>query len=846
MRKNLLLLSGLTAMLFAACSKDFEGDINQPTLIGKQVSVVAYTPSENPTTSSRVSLTDNTESIVLSWSNEDAFTVYRDGETQNFSKDTEGNTFTGVLPDADGSGPYYALYPTVDSHISGEVETFALTSQTGSLDPQKTLMHGTSADGQTFTFSHLTSILKATFTGIPSGEKIKNITIDSNVKSSIRINFNGTVQDGAAETTSISVTPDTAIASTAEVYIYMRPMDEGTTLSFTVTTTDNQSSEHTYTGTLTSSKDIVAGKFYTASVAVVAPTPYITFSAATEHTLSYSGTDLQYSTDLNTWNAIVPATPIAFGNGTKLYLRGDDNSNGTIDNGAQSFSFTGDAVDVICTGDIRTLVDYETYSTIGTGSNSAKFVSLFKNCVQLTTLPSLPLKKLAMEAYTSMFAGCTGLTTIPENLLPAPELSSSCYQSMFEGCTGLQSIPENLLRSTVLEYHCYQAMFKGCTGLTSLPQNLLPDKSIEESAQHCYSEMFAGCTGLQSIPANFLPATEFSNYCYQGMFKGCIGLTQLSQLSATNLQSKEGIYSKMFEGCTGLQSIPENLLPATTNLGQSCYEEMFKGCTGLKEIPAGLLPATSLYKAYCYNGMFSGCTGLTTLPATLLSDTRKLEENCYQAMFEGCTGLTEIPAGFLPATSLRKKCYMQMFKGCTGLKKIYTGFLPATTLNQYCYQEMFMGCTGLKEIPDDLLPATIMDGYCYQGMFMDCTGLETVPTDFLPATNLSGFCYSQMFQGCSALTTAPELRADKLSSYCYQSMFKECSKLNEVVMLATTKTEWCDWPDILSGWLTNAGTDQSVTSRTVYVKNDTMKSIVNSSLSGGWTAEVYNAGGTPQ
>ena len=818
MRKNLLLLSGLTAMLFAACSKNFEGDINQPTLIGKQVSVVAYTPSENPTTSSRVSLTDNTESIELSWSNEDAFTVYRDGETQDFSKDTEGNTFTGVLPDADGSGTYYALYPTVDSHISGEVETFALTSQTGSLDPKKTLMHGTSTDGQTFTFSHLTSILKATFTGIPSGEKIKNITIDSNIKSSIRINFNGTVQDGAAETTSISVTPDTAIASTAEAYIYMRPMDEGTTLSFTVTTTDNQSSEHTYTGTLTSSKDIVAGKFYTASVAVVAPTPYITFSAATEHTLSYSGTDLQYSTDLDTWNAIDPATPIAFGNETKVYLRGVGNSDGTIDNGAQSFSFTGDAVDVICTGDIRTLVDYETYSTIGTGSNSAKFVSLFKNCVQLTTLPSLPLKKLAMEAYTSMFAGCTGLTTIPENLLPAPELSSSCYQRMFEGCTGLQSIPEKLLPSTVLEYHCYQAMFKGCTGLTSLPQGLLPDKSIEESAQHCYSEMFAGCTGLQSIPTNFLPATEFSNYCYEKIFKDCIGLTQLSQLSATNLKSNEGIYSNMFEGCTGLQAIPANLLPAKTGFGQRCYKEMFKGCTGLKEIPADLLPATYLSSAYCYQGMFLGCTGLTSLPATLLSSATTLNDYCYQAMFEGCTGLTEIPAGFLPANSLKSNCYLQMFKGCTGLQTIPANLLPADTLSGYCYQEMFKGCIGL----------------------------ETVPTNLLPATTLSGYCYYQMFQGCSALTTAPELRADKLSSYCYQSMFKECSKLNEVVMLATTKTEWCDWPDILSGWLTNAGTDQSVTSRTVYVKNDTMKSIVNSSLSGGWTAEVYNAGGTPQ
>lgn len=811
MRKNLLLLSGLTAMLFAACSKDFEGDINQPTLIGKQVSVVAYTPSENPTTSSRVSLTDNTESIELSWSNEDAFTVYRDGETQDFSKDTEGNTFTGVLPDADGSGTYYALYPTVDSHISGEVETFALTSQTGSLDPQKTLMHGTSADGQTFTFSHLTSILKATFTGIPSGEKIKNITIDSNVKSSIRINFDGTVQDGAAETTSISVTPDTAIASTAEVYIYMRPMDEGTTLSFTVTTTDNQSSEHTYTGTLTSSKDIVAGKFYTASVAVVAPTPYITFSAATEHTLSYSGTDLQYSTDLDTWNDIVPATPIAFGNGTKLYLRSVGNSDGTIDSGSvQSFSFTGDAVDVICTGDIRTLVDYETYSTIGTGSNSAKFGSLFQNCVQLTTLPSLPLQKLAMNAYKRMFAGCTGLTTIPENLLPASELSSYCYQSMFEGCTGLKSIPEKLLPSTNVTYQAYKHMFMGCTGLTSLPERLLPDTDIGNGAQNCYEGMFEGCTGLQSIPANFLPATKFSDNCYKGMFKGCTSLTQLTQLKPKNLENKVGIYSNMFEGCTGLQSIPENLLPATTNLGQKCYMEMFKGCTGLQSIPANLFSATDLYSAYCYQGMFSGCTGLTSLPATLLSRTRTLNDYCFRAMFEGCTGLQTIPAGFLPVTAIKQGCYMEMFKGCTGL----------------------------QTIPDNLLPATSMKQECYNSMFQNCTGLVTVPVDLLPAATLYTWCYRYMFDGCSSLTQAPILRATTLTTGCYQWMFQNCSKLDKVVMLATAIND----SHALGNWLNNAGTDPSVTSRKVYVASEDMQTAIASYLFG-WTAAVYNAGG---
>jgi hypothetical protein len=65
----------------------------------------------------------------------------------------------------------------------------------------------------------------------------------------------------------------------------------------------------------------------------------------------------------------------------------------------------------------------------------------------------------------------------------------------------------------------------------------------------------------------------------------------------------------MFRGCTGLETLPADLLPATT-LAMDCYKEMFYGCTGLTVAPD--LPAPTLNE-YCYSTMFYGCTKLSSV-----------------------------------------------------------------------------------------------------------------------------------------------------------------------------------------------------------------------------------------
>lgn len=103
--------------------------------------------------------------------------------------------------------------------------------------------------------------------------------------------------------------------------------------------------------------------------------------------------------------------------------------------------------------------------------------------------------------------------------------------------------------------------------------------------------------------------------------------------------------------------------------------------------------------------------------------------------------------------------------------------------------------------------------FCY--LFKDCSVLTSAPD--LPATTLAGYCYFKMFEGCTSLTSAPELKATKLVYKCYYGMFSGCTKLSTVTMLTPSDQityQCCDT------WLDNAGTDGTVSSRTLIVTDE--------------------------
>ena len=601
--------------------------------------------------------------------------------------------------------------------------------------------------------------------------------------------------------------------------------------------------------------------------------PYVTFKADGEQTFKmttlsgYKISGLEYSVNDGAWKTLVAEEKIPFGgdNGT-LRLRGTNNSKGTASTTTvRSTIEFGNNTEVACEGDIRTLIDYKTYKTVET--NNAVFCYLFASCKVLTSAPDLPATKLADYCYCGMFKGCSKLQEAPK--LPATNLAAYCYSSMFVGCTSLTKAPE--LPATTLANSCYKYMFNVCTSLTSVTM-LASSDQITNKENCCYGWLTDAGTGAASrtlilkdvdayyalvakgLPDNWkkgncnvLDGTPYvtfsaaeaqtfklekngyfpSNIEYsvgtddwkplveneQIPFGGDLGNLQLR--ATENLQGTASDFSKYSQiifgnstkvACTGdIRTLLDyrDFKNVETNNARFC--SLFWKCRVLTSAPE--LPAETLASS-CYRYMFQGCLSLNVapkLPAT------ELAEKCYQGMFFGCESLESAPA--LPAETLATDCYNGMFNECSSLK--VAPKLPAKKMESQCYQGMFFGCSSLESAP--ALPAKKMESQCYMGMFQNCSSLKVAPE--LPATELAEKCYLAMFISCENLTTAPVLPATTLETNCYDQMFNYCYKLSSITILApsTEISEKSFYNNF--NWIKKAGTDESVTSRTLKVQD---------------------------
>ena len=260
-------------------------------------------------------------------------------------------------------------------------------------------------------------------------------------------------------------------------------------------------------------------------------TPYVTFTAAKAQTFkmttkgNYNIDKLEYSLDGNNWTAVEKDKEVEFG-GAKgsLRLRGK-NPNGTASSSVYNYStitFTHSDVKVACTGDIRTLLDWEYYKTVDT--QNARFYNLFDHCTALTSAPELPAENLANYCYKSMFYGCSSLKKVPE--LPAETLADACYSSMFQECYALESAPASLPAKKMAS-QCYSWMFNGCSSL-----KVAPELPATELARNCYGGMFFNCENLTTAPV--LSATALVDYCYDQMFNGCTKLSSITILAPSD------------------------------------------------------------------------------------------------------------------------------------------------------------------------------------------------------------------------------------------------------------------------------------------------------------------------
>ena len=363
------------------------------------------------------------------------------------------NQFTGEV-DENYTGTYEAVY--------GEGN---LALQNGTLNQEECVYmvaENITDLTQPITFEHQTAILKVAFKVGDAALKLSDI--------SDIVMRNVTPFPGEKSST-ITITP-AAQASGNDVYIFLPASsgyEAGHSFTFGVTTTDYNYYEATLT--IPAEMSVVKGKLYTADMALTTAIPYVTFSASGEQTMLIHkpeslSVEIFCSVNGGAWEDVwVKDYSITFGGAhgdLRLRAKSEVGTSGGYDANTYRISFTEPNVPVACTGDIRTLVDWENYATAIT--SNAKFYGLFEGCTQLTSAPKLPATALARNCYAMMFYGCTSLTSAPA--LPATALANGCYSYMFYGCTQLTTAP--VLPATHLADYCYINMFNGCTKLNNI------------------------------------------------------------------------------------------------------------------------------------------------------------------------------------------------------------------------------------------------------------------------------------------------------------------------------------------------------------------------------------------
>lgn len=598
MKKILLFASA--ALLFAGCAKENITPTENPDNNSQKGDItLSFSASQTGFGTKAVigettTDTEGARSTAINWQSTDQISVF-DGAKENCQFSTKG--FSTEAPSCTFEGnvtllanDYTAVYPYTEGATISESEVISgvtfpatQTAVAGSFDPSAALMVAKTVEGgRALAFKNLVGYVK--------------VITDFDCKQIELCAASGEALAGAGTITSDG-TPSFTLNDGAESSITLRPAGEGTlaagktyyiavpagilaagwNISFTATDEKVYSRQGTKpiqfkTNTVTNLGTIKLDDLI----------PYVTFTAESEQTFNMYCNNFplgeneyfEYSVGGGQWvrfREIIENIKFGGSHGN-LRLRGKS-SKGTSLNGAyygyeySEIRFTTKNSPVDCTGDIRTLIDYENYANAST--TNARFCKLFFGNEELRTAPSLPAQSLASRCYYAMFSGSTSLTTAPS--LPAETLAENCYDEMFLGCTKLTKAPK--LPAKTLASYCYKSMFSGCKALATAPE--LPAETL---AEHCYDEMFSYCSKLATAPE--LPATRLAGSCYNKMFSDCKALTTAPELSAESLA--EYCYKEMFSYCTSLKAAP--MLHVIFSLAANCFERMFYNCTKLSSV----------------------------------------------------------------------------------------------------------------------------------------------------------------------------------------------------------------------------------------------------------------------
>ena len=459
--KSVLAIAGILALASCSSAEDFFtenlGDNNKSVKM-------TFTASQENGSATRTAIGTEGGETKIHWSESDVIKVTNGTETKDFTltagAGTTKATFEGNMPVSEG---YYAIYPnqsdvTFSNNTFSGVELKATQkAKEGSFDPEAAIMVAKS-NGTNLPFKNVVAYFKVTPT-FDCSEIVVTAHKSTDAlagKFDVAIDGEGTPSISNITNKSREVRLTGTIKANKDYYILLLP---GTfEYGFSVTlkpkddTTKKYFKQKNSSFTLNRNDLWNLGQMKGATVVSESTIPYITFAADAEQTFKYyyyydqvnagNGPDankyLEYSVKGGDWKNFNYVQSVSFGGSNgDLRLRAKvDQGNYRASDAGPMFKFGNESVEVKCTGDIRTLIDYENYYCANT--SKAMFKNFFNSMTNLTSAPYLPSMELASQCYYAMFKGCTGLTTAPE--LPATTLAIGCYDKMFYDCSNLSKV----------------------------------------------------------------------------------------------------------------------------------------------------------------------------------------------------------------------------------------------------------------------------------------------------------------------------------------------------------------------------------------------------------------------
>ncbi|MBQ8673386.1 MAG: hypothetical protein IJ511_04945, partial [Bacteroides sp.] len=277
MKRLLFVAASLT--MFAACSDT--DDVLQNDKVtdeGRLVTVTTTLPGE--TSDTRVVLTEenadtDSRKIAVKWKESgETFSVMTATSTaaKTFTQTEGSNEFTGELT-GDWTQPYYAFYPETSATDATAVP-YDLSTQTGALSEAANYMYAVNTtDGKEYNFQHLTAIVKFTL-NLPSGYTPTSLSLVSDrLLAKGTVNLTGESVEYTNELSAHSITVKNPKVTNGKItlYLHVSPMAASDASKNTLhirTYGKMNGSNKGYSGSISTSKEIKAGKYYTATVDV--------------------------------------------------------------------------------------------------------------------------------------------------------------------------------------------------------------------------------------------------------------------------------------------------------------------------------------------------------------------------------------------------------------------------------------------------------------------------------------------------------------------------------------------------------------------------------------------------